>query len=248
MRKIALITGASAGIGAATALAAAKAGYDLALAYGRDRAGAEACAEACRAAGARAEILQADMADPDGPEQLFAAFDAVFDRLDALVNNAGVVDVAARVDEMTPARLARMFQINSIAPMLCAGAAVKRMSTRHGGVGGTIVNVSSVAARTGSANEYVDYAASKAAVDTFSKGLSNEVAREGIRVVALRPGLIYTEIHAKGGEPGRADRLADQVPMGRVGKPEEIADAILWLMSDAASYITGTTLDVSGGR
>ncbi|MFC2968635.1 SDR family oxidoreductase [Acidimangrovimonas pyrenivorans] len=248
MPRTVLVTGASAGIGAATALAAAKAGWDVAIGYGRDTAGAEATAAAARAAGVRAEILQADLATPDGPARLFAAFDATFDRLDALVNNAGVVDVAARVEEMDHARLARMFQINAIAPMLCAGEAVRRMSTRHGGAGGTIVNISSVAARTGSANEYVDYAASKAAVDTFTKGLSNEVAREGIRVVALRPGLIYTEIHAKGGEPGRADRLADQVPMGRVGSPDEIAAGVLWLISDAASYVTGTTLDISGGR
>ncbi|WP_102226441.1 SDR family oxidoreductase [Acidimangrovimonas sediminis] len=248
MRKVALVTGASAGIGAATALAAASAGYDVAVAYGRDRAGADATAEACRAAGARAAVLQADMAAPDGPEALMAAFDAEFDRLDALVNNAGIVDVAARVDEMDYARLARMFQVNSISPMRLAGLAVRRMSTRHGGAGGVIVNVSSVAARLGAANQFVDYAASKAAIDALTKGLADEVAAEGVRVAAVRPGLIETAIHAKGGDADRARRLASNVPMQRVGSAQEIAAAILWLMSDGASYVTGTTLDVSGGR
>ncbi len=248
MRKTVLITGASAGIGAVTARLAARDGWDVALAYGHDRVGAEQAAAAAAAEGARTALLQADLADPETPERLFAAFDAAFPRLDALVNNAGVVDVAARVEDYTPARLARMFAINTVAPMLCAGAAVRRMSTARGGAGGVIVNVSSIAARLGSANQYVDYAASKAAIDTFSKGLADEVAAEGIRVVALRPGIVETEIHAKGGDPDRAQRLAGAIPMRRPGRPEEIAEAIVWLLSDRASYLTGTTVDVSGGR
>jgi glucose 1-dehydrogenase len=248
MRKVVLVTGASAGIGAVSAIGAAKAGYDVAVAYGRDRDGAEATADAVRAAGGRAEILQADMATPDGPELLFQGFDAAFDRLDALVNNAGIVDIAARVEDMSQERLSRMFQINVVAPMRVAGFAVKRMSTKHGGQGGVIVNLSSVAARLGSANQFVDYAASKGAIDSFTKGLADEVAAEGIRVSAVRPGLIETAIHAKGGDAGRAQRLAHLVPMGRTGSAAEVAAAILWLMSDAASYVTGTTLDVAGGR
>ncbi len=248
MTRCVLITGASAGIGAATARLAAAEGWDVALAFGRDRAGAEATADAVRAAGRRAVILQADLAEPGGPAALFAAFDRECDHLDALVNNAGIVDTAARVEEMTPARLQRMFAINTIAPFLCAGEAVRRMSTAHGGPGGIIVNVSSVAARLGSARQFVDYAASKAAIDTMTKGLAEEVAREGIRVAAVRPGLIETGIHAKGGDADRARRLADAVPVGRTGTPEEVARAILWLMSDGASYVTGATLDVSGGR
>ena len=248
MGRVVLVTGASAGIGAATAIAAAKAGWDVAVAYGHDRAGAEATAALVRAAGARAGLLQADMSLPDGPDRLFEAFDAAFDRLDALVNNAGVVDLAARVDAMDHARVARMFQINAVAPILCAGHAVRRMSTRHGGAGGVIVNISSVSARLGSAGQYVDYAASKGAIDTFTKGLADEVAAEAIRVAAIRPGIIETAIHAKGGAPDRATSAAHLIPMGRAGTPDEIAGAAVWLLSDAASYVTGVTLDVSGGR
>lgn len=248
MRRVALVTGASSGIGAATARLAAREGWDLALAYGRDRAGAEAVAADCAEAGARVAVLQADMATPEGPEALFAAFDAAFPRLDALVNNAGIVDLPARVEGFTHARVARMFAVNTVAPILCAAAAVRRMSTAHGGAGGVIVNTSSAAARLGSANLYVDYAASKAAIDCFTKGLSDEVAAEGIRVLSLRPGLIATAIHGKGGDPGRAERLAPNVPMQRVGRAEEVAEAILWLMSEKASYVTGTTIDVTGGR
>lgn len=245
-RPVLLITGASGGIGAATARLAAALGYDLALSYRNDRNGAEAVAEACRTAGARAVLCPADVADPDAIAEMYARIDAEFGRLDALVNNAGVVDVAAKVTEMDHARLRRMFDINVIGAMLVAKEAVLRMQAQ--GDGGAIVNISSAAARHGSANQYVDYAASKAAIDTFTKGLSDEVAADGIRVTALRPGIIETGIHAKGGEPDRAERLGPQVPMGRSGSAEEVAEAILFLLSDRASYITGTVLDVSGGR
>lgn len=248
MRKVVLVTGASSGIGAACAIGAAKAGYDVAVAYGSGREGAEATAKAVRDAGGRAEVIQADMATAEGPETLFAGFDAAFDRLDVLVNNAGVVDVTARVEEMGHDRVARIFQVNCVAPLRVSGLAVKRMSTRHGGAGGAIVNISSVAALLGSPGLYVDYAASKGAIDTLTKGLALEVAAEGIRVAGVRPGLIETPIHGKGGDAGRAQRLAHLIPMGRTGHAEEVAAAVLWLMSEAASYVTGTTIDVSGGR
>lgn len=248
MRKTVLVTGASAGIGAAIARLAARDGWDVALAYGSDRAGAEKAAAEAQALGAKTAVLQADLADPEGPARLMAAFDAAFPRLDALVNNAGIVDLTARVEDLDAARLSRMFAVNTIAPFLLCGEAVRRMSTAHGGAGGVIVNISSVAARLASPNLYVDYAASKAAVDTLTKGLAEEVAAEGIRVAGIRPGLIATPIHAKGGDAGRADRLAPSVPMRRIGQPEEIAETAVWLMSDRASYITGATIDVSGGR
>ncbi|MGB1388691.1 MAG: glucose 1-dehydrogenase [Paracoccaceae bacterium] len=246
MAKILLITGASAGIGAATARLAARQGYDVVVNYNSDSAGAEAVAADVRAAGQKALVIQADVSDPDQIEAMFAAIDAGFGRLDALVNNAGVVDQTAKVTEMTHTRLRRMFDINVIGAMLVAKEAVLRMQSQ--GDGGAIVNISSAAARLGSGNQYVDYAMSKAAIDLFTKGLSDEVAADGIRVTAIRPGLIETEIHAKGGEPGRAQRLAHMVPMKREGSAEEVADAILYLLSDQASYITGTCLDVSGGR
>lgn len=246
MAKILLITGASAGIGAATARLAARQGYDVVVNYNSDSAGAEAVAADVRAAGQKALVIQADVSDPDQIEAMFAAIDAGFGRLDALVNNAGVVDQTAKVTEMTHTRLRRMFDINVIGAMLVAKEAVLRMQSQ--GDGGVIVNISSAAARLGSGNQYVDYAMSKAAIDLFTKGLSDEVAADGIRVTAIRPGLIETEIHAKGGEPGRAQRLAHMVPMKREGSAEEVADAILYLLSDQASYITGTCLDVSGGR
>ncbi|MCE8516462.1 SDR family oxidoreductase [Ruegeria pomeroyi] len=246
MRRTLLITGASAGIGAAIARLAATRGYDLALNYRQDRAGAESVAEAARHAGATVILCPGDVADPEDIRRIYARVDEGFDRLDGLVNNAGIVDRAARVTDLTHDRLRRMFDVNVIGAILVAKEAVLRMQAH--GRGGAIVNLSSAAARLGSANQYVDYAASKAAIDTFTKGLADEVAAEGIRVNALRPGLIETGIHAKGGEPDRAQRLAPGVPMQRTGTVTEVAEAALFLLSDAASYITGTTLDVSGGR
>lgn len=245
-RPVCLITGASSGIGAATAVLAAERGFDLMLSYNSDQAGAEATARAARSQGARAEIHQADVSAPSALTGLFAALDAAFGHVDALVNNAGIVAPTADLTQMDAARLTHMFGVNVIGAMLVAKEAVIRMKAR--GAGGVIVNVGSAAARLGSANQYVDYAASKAAIDTFTKGLSDEVAPEGIRVMSVRPGLIETPLHEKGGEPGRADRLAHMVPMRRKGSAEEIARAIVWLMSDEASYVTGSTLDVTGGR
>ena len=246
MKPVMLITGASAGIGAACARIAATQGYDLALNYRSDDAGANAVADVCREAGSRVILCKGDVADPNAIDGIYAQVDAEFGRLDALINNAGVVDQTAKVTDMTHDRLRRMFDINVIGAMLVAKEAVLRMQA--GGKGGVIVNISSAAARLGSGNQYVDYAASKAAIDTFTKGLSDEVAPDNIRVMAIRPGLIETELHAKGGEPGRADKLAHMVPMRRKGSAEEVAQAILWLCSDDASYVTGSTLDVTGGR
>ncbi len=245
MPKIMLITGASTGIGAATAILAAQHGYTIALHYNTNRDAVQAVAAQVETHGVQASIHQADLSDARGPEALFASFDSVHPSIDVLVNNAGIVDHAAPVRAFTPDRLQRMFATNLIGPMLCAAQAVRRMQPRGRGV---ILNVSSVAARNGSANEYVDYAASKAALDAFTKGLSDEIAAAGLRTVSVRPGLIDTDIHAKGGAPGRAQRLATQVPMHRAGQPVEIAQTLVWLASDAASYITGTTIDVSGGR
>lgn len=238
-RKTVLITGASAGIGAACARMAAARGYDIVMTYNNDEASANIVADAARASGAQVQVFQCDVADPEAIDALFSRID----RLDALINNAGIVDQAAKVTEFTHARLRRMFDVNVIGAMLVAKEAVLRMPE-----GGAIINISSVAAKLGSGGQYVDYAASKAAIDTFNKGLSDEVAAQGIRVIAVRPGIIDTEIHAKGGQPGRADKIGPTVPIGRKGTPEEIAETVLWLMSDAASYITGTTIDVSGGR
>jgi glucose 1-dehydrogenase len=246
MRRVLLVTGASAGIGAATARLAATRGYDLAITFNSDRAGADAVAADATAAGARVLTCQADVADPNQITHLFAEIDATFGRLDGLVNNAGVVDQTARVTDLTHARLRRMFDINVIGAILVARESVTRMLAQ--GDGGAIVNISSAAARLGSGGQYVDYAASKAAVDTFTKGLSDEVAASGIRVNSVRPGLIETDIHAKGGEPGRAQRLAHMVPMKRTGSAQEVADAVLYLLSDQASYVTGSVLEVTGGR
>ncbi|KHA52789.1 SDR family oxidoreductase [Sulfitobacter geojensis] len=244
-RPVCLITGASAGIGAACAVLAAQRGYDVALTYNSDPAGAKAVAAAAGEAGAKTHVIQCDVADPAAIEAMYATVDAQFGRLDALVNNAGIVDQAARVTQMSHARLRQMFDVNVIGAVEVAQGAVVRMEAAGKGV---IVNITSAAARLGSANQYVDYASSKAAMDIFTKGLSDEVAAKGIRVMAVAPGLIDTEIHAKGGDPDRAARLAHMVPMARTGSAEEVAKAVLFLLSDEASYITGSTLNVTGGR
>ncbi len=248
MDRILLVTGGSRGIGAATARLAAARGWDVAINYTRDAAAAQAVAADVRAAGRRALLLQADVADEAQVLAMYAHLDRAWGRLSGLVNNAGVVDVAQRVDEMSAARIRRMFEINVYGSLWCAREAVRRMSMRHGGPGGAIVNLSSVAAKLGAPGQYVDYAAAKGAIDAFTLGLAREVAAEGVRVNAVRPGIIATEIHASGGQPDRAERLAPQVPMQRAGSAEEVAEAVLWLLSDAASYTTGAVLDVGGGR
>jgi NAD(P)-dependent dehydrogenase (short-subunit alcohol dehydrogenase family) len=248
LQKTLLITGGSRGIGAATALLAARQGYAVAVNYTSNAAAADAVVQQIRADGGRAIALQADVAIEKEVMAMFAAIDAEFDHLDALVNNAGVVDQTSRVDAMTMERLQRMFAVNVFGSFLCAREAVRRMSTRHGGKGGAIVNVSSAASRLGAPGQYVDYASAKGAIDTFTIGLAKEVALEGIRVNAVRPGIIETEIHASGGLPNRARDVAPQVPMQRAGSAEEVAQSIVWLLSGAASYTTGALLDVTGGR
>ena len=248
MDQVLLITGGGRGIGAATALLAAKRGYAVAVNYASNSLAADEVVRTIRTGGGTAMAVQADVGDEAQVLAMFEKIDAKFGRLTALVNNAGVVDVQARVDEMSVARLERMFRINVIGSFVCAREAVRRMSTRHGGTGGAIVNISSGAARIGSPGQYVDYAASKAAIDTFTIGLAKEVADEGIRVNAVRPGLIDTEIHASGGMPDRAVALAPSVPMKRTGTADEIAGAVLWLLSAEASYTTMALLDVTGGR
>ncbi|MEZ5418215.1 MAG: SDR family oxidoreductase [Vicinamibacterales bacterium] len=248
MSRVLLVTGASRGIGAATARLAARRGYAVGVNYRENADAAEAVVAAIHADGGRAEALQGDVAVEADILRMFAECDRRLGPLDAFVNNAGVVDVKARVDEMSAARLQRMFAINVVGAMLCAREAVRRLSTAHGGRGGAIVNVSSVASRLGSNAEYVDYAASKAAIDTFTLGLAKEVVSEGVRVNCVRPGIVRTDIHASGGQPDRLERIAPLVPMQRPGEPDEIAHAILWLLSDEASYVTGTCLDVAGGR
>lgn len=247
-RKVVLVTGGSRGIGAATALLAAERGWSVAVNYSANSLAADEVVRQIRAAGGHAIAVQADVGDEAQVMAMFARVDAKFGRLDALVNNAGVVDMAQRVDGISAQRLKRMFDINVIGAFLCAREAVRRMSTRHGGAGGAIVNVSSAASRLGSPNQYVDYAASKGAIDVMTIGLAKEVATEGIRVNAVRPGLIETEIHASGGMPDRVRELAPQVPMQRGGSAREVAQAIVWLMSDEASYTTLSLVDVSGGR
>ncbi|KQW54643.1 SDR family oxidoreductase [Variovorax sp. Root411] len=248
MDQVLLITGGGRGIGAATAVLAAQRGYAVAVNYASNSLAADEVVRTIRAGGGTAMAVQADVGDEAQVLAMFQKVDARFGRLTALVNNAGVVDVQARVDEMSVARLERMFRINVIGSFICAREAVRRMSTRYGGAGGAIVNISSAAARLGSPDQYVDYAASKGAIDTFTIGLAKEVAAEGIRVNAVRPGLIDTEIHASGGIPDRAFDLAPTVPMQRTGSAEEIAGAILWLLSAEASYTTMALLDVAGGR
>jgi NAD(P)-dependent dehydrogenase (short-subunit alcohol dehydrogenase family) len=248
MEKIALITGASRGIGAAAARLAAKHGWAVAVNYLANEAAAQSVVDAIRADGGTAIAVQGDVASEADILAMFQAVDTQLGRISALVNNAGVVDVTARVDEIGTERLRRMFDTNVIGSIVCAREAVRRMSTRHGGSGGAIVNVSSAASRLGSAHQYVDYAAAKGAIDTFTIGLAREVAAEGIRVNAVRPGLIETDIHASGGLPDRVRDLSHQVPMQRGGTADEVAEAIVWLMSPAASYTTATLMDVSGGR
>jgi len=243
MAGVMLITGGSRGIGAATARLAAARGYKVCINYTAAREAAESLA---REIGGVA--VRADVSSETDVVNLFQACDQRLGKLKVLVNNAGIVDVSARVDELTAARINRMFAINVTGSFLCAREAVKRMSKKHGGGGGSIVNISSVAARIGSPAMYVDYAASKAAIDTLTLGLSKEVGAEGIRVNAIRPGVIRTEIHASGGDPERAERIGASAPLGRPGEAEEIARSILWLASDEASYVTGAILDVSGGR
>jgi NAD(P)-dependent dehydrogenase (short-subunit alcohol dehydrogenase family) len=243
-----LITGGSRGIGAATALLCARQGWAVAVNYTRDAGAAQLVVNDITAAGGRALAVQADVADEAQVLAMFKRIDTELPRLGALVNNAGVIDAVARVDEMSVARLQRMFAINTIGSFVCAREAIKRMSTRHGGTGGAIVNVSSAAARIGSPGMYVDYAAAKGAIDTFTLGLAKEVAAEGVRVNAVRPGIIETDIHASGGLPDRAQQSASLIPMQRPGSADEVAQAIAWLLSDAASYTTGAIIDVAGGR
>lgn len=248
MNPTLLITGGSRGIGAATALLAAQHGYAVAVNYTANSLAADEVVRQIRAGGGQAIAVQADVGVEAQVLAMFNTVDAKLGPLSALVNNAGVVDVAARVDEMSVERLRRMFDINVLGSFLCAREAVKRMSTRHGGTGGAIVNVSSVAARLGGPGQYVDYAASKGAIDTFTVGLAKELALEGIRVNAVRPGIIETDIHASGGQPDRARQMAPLVPMQRAGSALEVAQAIVWLLSNESSYSTGALLDVAGGR
>lgn len=245
-RPVALVTGGSRGIGAAIARALATAGYDLLLTYAANAPAADAVAADCASFGANTVVQQADAADLGSVERVFAALDEGFGRLDVLVNNAGVLPDAARTETFSAERVSRVLTVNTAAVVLCAGAAVRRMSTAHGGGGGVIVNISSRAAELGGAGEFVDYAMSKAAVDIMTRALANEVAREGIRVLGIRPGLIDTDMNAA--HPGRLDRLGPSIPLGRVGTAEEVAQVVCWLVSPAASYLTGITIDVSGGR
>jgi NAD(P)-dependent dehydrogenase (short-subunit alcohol dehydrogenase family) len=246
--KVVVITGGSRGIGRAAALAAAARGYRIVVGYASNQKAADEVVGQIEASNGKAIAVKCDVGSEADILALFKAADAL-GTLGALVNNAGIVGKSGvRVDEMSADRIQRTMSVNVTGSILCAREAVKRMSTRHGGKGGVIVNISSVAAKLGSANTYIDYAASKGAIDTLTVGLAQEVAAEGIRVAGIRPGLIDTEIHASGGEPDRAHRLAHMVPMKRVGSAEEIANAIVWLISDEASYVTGATLDVSGGR
>ncbi|KRW69493.1 SDR family oxidoreductase [Stutzerimonas nitrititolerans] len=248
MSRVMLITGASRGIGAATARLAAAEGYALCLNFHHRADAAQQLLEELKSTGTQAIAVAADVADETQVARLFAAIDEQFGRLDVLVNNAGMLERQMRLDEMDAARLMRVFAVNVTGSFLCAREAVKRMSTRYGGKGGSIVNVSSIAAKLGAPNEYIDYAAAKGAIDSMTLGLAKEVAAEDIRVNAVRPGVIRTEIHASGGEPGRVERVKASVPMGRGGEAEEVAEAILWLAGEKASYTSGALLDVSGGR
>jgi NAD(P)-dependent dehydrogenase (short-subunit alcohol dehydrogenase family) len=243
MSGIVLVTGGSRGIGAATCRLAAERGYAVAFSYVKDEGSAKELAGELKAVAIQADVsIEADVL------RMFETVDRSLGRLTALVNNAGIVDVQTRVENVTLPRLQRMFAVNVIGSFLCAREAVKRMSKRHGGRGGAIVNLSSAAAKLGSPGDYVDYAASKGAIDTFTIGLAKEVAADGIRVNGVRPGVIRTEIHASSGDPARVERIGAAAPLGRAGEAEEVARAILWMLSDEASYTTGTLLDVTGGR
>jgi NAD(P)-dependent dehydrogenase (short-subunit alcohol dehydrogenase family) len=243
-----IVTGGSRGIGAATARFAGQTGYAVCISYLRNRQAAQAVVQSIESAGGTAVAVAADVSSEADVRRLFKTVDDSLGPVTALVNNAGIVEPQTRVENMDAARVNRVLAVNVTGSFLCAREAIRRMSTKYGGTGGAIVNVSSVAARLGSPEEYVDYAAAKAAIDTFTVGLAKEIATEGIRVNAVRPGVVHTDIHASGGEPNRVERVKHYVPMKRGGRPEEIARAILWLVSDEASYSTGAILDVSGGR
>lgn len=248
MKKVMLVTGGSRGIGAAVARLAAAEGYAVCISYLSSQTAAEAVVAAINDSGGLALAVQADVALEPDVVRLFECVDRALGSVTALVNNAGILAPQARVEEMDAARITRVFATNVVGSFVCAREAVRRMSTRHGGAGGAIVNLSSRASRLGAPGEYVDYAASKAAIDTLTIGLAKEVAAEGIRVNAVAPGVIYTDIHASGGEPGRVERLKDAIPMKRGGYPEEVAKAVLWLLSEDASFTTGASIDVAGGR
>ena len=247
-QKVMIVTGGGRGIGAAIARLAAAQGYAVCISYLRDQKAAAEVVASIAAHGGTAMAVQADVAVEDDVIRLFQHVDSSLGRVTALVNNAGILHKQARVEDMDCERISRVFAVNVVGSFLCSREAVRRMSTRHHGSGGAIVNISSRASRLGSPGEYVDYAASKAALDTLTIGLAREVAAEGIRVNTVAPGIVYTDIHASGGEPGRVDRVKHTIPMGRGGTPEEVARAVLWLLSDEASYTTGSTIDVSGGR
>ena len=246
--RVLMVTGASRGIGAATARLAAKAGYDVCLNYVRNRDAAEAVAAQVRGLGVRAVAIQADVGEESEVVRLFEECDRALGRVTGLANNAGILEHHMRLEDMDAGRLQRVITTNIVGSFLCAREAVRRMSTKRGGKGGSIVNISSVAARLGAPDEYIDYAASKGAIDTMTVGLAKEVAAEGIRVNAVRPGIILTDIHASAGDPDRPERLKSAIPIGRAGTAEEVAEAICWLLSDASSYVSGTILEVTGGR
>lgn len=248
MNKIILITGASRGIGAATAILASKQGYAVCVNYLKNKTAAMEIVDAINQSGGKAMAYQADISSEKEVIAMFESIDNDFGRLTALVNNAGILETQSRLDSMEAERWQRIFNSNVLSCFLCSKEAIKRMSTLYGGSGGAIVNVSSIASKTGSPNEYVDYAASKGAVDSLTLGLAKEVAEEGIRINAVRPGFIYTDIHADGGEPDRVNRIKEAIPMKRGGQPEEVAKAILWLLSGEASFSTGTFIDIAGGK